>query len=118
MILVLRNSWKLRTLCRSAGKELQCDAADGFRGVKINRNADIAWERFIHIVGKVNAVSCVIDKIMAIDPRFASADSHAQSAACGCQFEAVTVVVLNAVADDTAEIVTEILGCVGSVKVL
>jgi len=36
----------------------------------------------------------------------------------GCQLEAVAVVILNAVANDTGQIIIEILRCVGAVKVL
>ena len=70
MICILRNARKLWTLCRSAGKELQCHAADGFCGIQIDRNADIAWERFILILRQVDCIAGIIDEIVTIDPCF------------------------------------------------
>jgi hypothetical protein len=67
MICILRNARKLWTLCRSAGKELQCHAADGFCGIQIDRNADIAWERFILILRQVDCIAGIIDEIIADD---------------------------------------------------
>lgn len=118
MIFILWNGRKLRVFCRSAGKELQCHAADGFCSIQIDRNADIARKRLILILGQVDAVSGIIDKIVSIDPCLTPADRYLQTAACSKEPKAVAVVILNAVANDTGQIIIEILRCVGAVKVL
>ena len=46
------------------------------------------------------------------------ADRYLQTAACSKEPKAVAVVILNAVANDTGQIIIEILRCVGAVKVL
>ena len=72
MVCVLRDARKLWTLCRSAGKELQCRGADGFCGIQIDRNADIAWERFILILRQVDCIAGIIDEIVTIAPFLSS----------------------------------------------
>ena len=118
MICILRNARKLWTLCRSAGKELQCHAADGFCGIQIDRNANISRQGLVHIFGKINGIAGIVDEIMSVDPCFSSADCDLQPRRCGCQLEAVTVIVLNSVTDDAAEVVAEILRGIGAVKTL
>ena len=53
---------------------------------------------------------------MPIDPRLTSTENYFQTTACRCQPEHLTVGVEDAIADDAAEIITEILRCIGSVK--
>jgi hypothetical protein len=116
MVSVLRDRGKLRTLRRSTGKQLQRNAADCFRGIQINANTHIARKRLVLIRTEVDAVSRIVDEIVTVDPCFSSADCDLQPRRCGCQLETIAVIVLNAVADDTAEVVTEILRSVGAVK--
>ena len=118
MIFILWDRRKLRILCRSAGKELQRHAADSLCGIQIDHNANISRQRLVHIFGEVDGIAGIVDKIVTVDPRLASADCDLQSHRCGCQLETVAVIVLNAIAGDTAEVVKEILRGIGAVKPL
>ena len=116
MIFVLRDRRQARIFSRCAGEKTKAHIADSLRGIQIDHNTDIAWERFVHILGKVDAISCIVDKIMTVDPRLTGSYSNGKPCACG-KVKASAIVILNAVTDNAAEIVTEILGCVGSVEV-
>jgi len=118
MVSVLRDRGKLRTFGRRTGKELQRDTADRFCGIQIDRNAHIPRQGLVHIFGKINGIAGIVNEIMSVDPCLTSANCDLQPGRCGCQLEAVAVIVLNAVADDAAKVVTEILRGIGAVKTL
>lgn len=118
MIFILWDSRKLWVLSRSAGEKSQRNTADGFCGIKIDRNTDISRQGLVLIGCEIDHIPGIVDEIMPIDPRFTGTKNHAKTTVCRRQLEVLPVGVEDAVANDAGEIACKILSRIGAVKPL